>query len=305
MLNTFNIIDGKIVEAGENVPQILVYTKPDETEKNYLINNFSIDEHNLNSALDPDELGRLEFENSHLVAIVKRPRTFCADDNFLLKISSLGLFLYADKLIIITQDDFLFEGRKFLKLLSVQDVFLKVIFAIILHFEGHLKVIQQISNELETEINQAVSNKDLFSMFNLEKSLVYYLNTINSNGKVIEKLKTNSVKIGFSDDAKEFLEDVIIENAQCYEQANTYSQVLSSMMDAWASIINNNLNIRIKTLTILSICIMTPTLIVSFFSMNMPLPIPQVGTLSSFWFVFSLAAIAELIIVLLWRYQKL
>ena len=174
----------------------------------------------------------------------------------------------------------------------------------IVHFEEHLRVIRKVSEELESAINQAFSNKDLFHLFKLEKSLVYYLDAINSNNKVIEKLKLNSAKVGFTHINQETLEDLIIEGAQCYQQANSYSEVLSSMMDARASIINNNLNIRIKTLTILSLCIMTPTLVVSIFSMNVPLPIPQSGTLLSFWTVLGFAAVSILGILLLWFYRK-
>jgi magnesium transporter len=167
-----------------------------------------------------------------------------------------------------------------------------------------LKVIHKIADELELEINKAVSNKDLFHMFKLEKSLVYYLNAINSNNKVIEKLKTNATKIGFSQEVNELLEDVIIENTQCYAQANTYSEVLSSMMDAWASIINNNLNIRIKTLTILSLCIMTPTLIVSLFSMNVVMPFTHEQGLMPFYLIITIALFAVLGIFLISRYRK-
>lgn len=141
-------------------------------------------------------------------------------------------------------------------------------------------------------------------MFNLEKSLVYYLKAISSNSKVIEKIKTNSAKIGLSQEDNEFVDDVVIENAQCYEEANTYLQVISNLMDAWVSMVSNNLNFRMKTLTILSICIMMPTLIVSLFSMNVALPLEQHGTIVPFIFISGLAALSVLIIVLLGRYRK-
>jgi magnesium transporter len=141
-------------------------------------------------------------------------------------------------------------------------------------------------------------------MFNLEKTLVYYLNAINSNGKVVSRLKLNAAKIGFSQEAAEFIEDVTIENAQCYEQANTYSEVLSSMMDARASIISNNLNIRIKTLTILSLCITLPTLIVSLFSMNVPLPWPASIHGFAFWIVIGIAASSVAVILTLVRMRN-
>ncbi len=304
MLKHFCIQDGRIVETSPQEGTVLMYISPDETEKTYLVNTLLLDEHTMNSALDPNELGRLEFEANHMAVIFKRPRRYTTRDNFLLKVDSVGLFMFPDRLVIVAQEEFMFEGRIFARMRSVQDVFIKMIFNCIRHFEEHLVVIHSISDELEMEINQSMSNKNLINMFNLEKSLVYYLNAISSNGKVIEKLKLNSVKIGFPQDVVEFVEDVIIENAQCYEQANTYSQVLASLMDARASIISNNLNIRIKMLTILSICIMLPTFIVSLFSMNMPLPLPQRDSLLPFGMVVLLASASVLLILLVWRIRK-
>ncbi|MCR4336816.1 MAG: magnesium transporter CorA family protein [Candidatus Omnitrophica bacterium] len=305
MLRGYHIIEGKLVANGAENASVLVYINPDDKEKSYLINQLQIDEHTLNSCLDPDEVARLEFEANHTALIIKRPKRYNSADNFLLKISSIGLFLFSDKVIVVMPEEaILFDGRPFSRLRSIQDMLLKTIFRCIQHFEDHLNVIHKISDELEHEINTALTNKDLLYMFNIEKSLVYYLKAISSNSKVIEKLKTNAVKLGLSTEDNEFLEDVIIENTQCYEEANTYSQVLSSMMDAWVSLVNNNLNIRIKTLTILSICIMLPTLIVSIFSMNLDLPILQHGSMASFWVVLGLAGLSVITIVLLWRYRK-
>ncbi len=141
-------------------------------------------------------------------------------------------------------------------------------------------------------------------MFNLEKSLVYYLKAISTTSKVIEKIKINSVKIGLSQEDTEFLEDVTIETVQCLEEANTYLQVISNLMDAWASMVSNNINIRMKTLTILSICIMLPTLIVSLFSMNVALPIPQHDTFLPFWLIATAAVTSVVLIVIFWRHRK-
>jgi magnesium transporter len=304
MLRKYNIVEGRIVEAPGDDALVLVYVNPSAEEKNHLLQAFLLDEHTMNSSLDPDELGRLEFEDKHTAVIFKKPRRYTSQDNFLFKVSSVGIFLFHDRLILVAEEDFVFEGRIFTRLRSVQDVFLKVIFSFIRHFEEHLIVIHKVSDELEIEINKSMSNKNLINMFNLEKSLVYYLNAITSNGKTIEKIKMNSSKIGFPQEAGEFLEDVIIENAQCHEQSNTYSQVLSSLMDARASIVSNNLNIRIKMLTILSLCIMLPTFIVSLFSMNMPLPLPYKDTLVPFVIVISLALASVVVILLTWRLRK-
>jgi len=305
MVRKYNIVDGKLVENGSDACPVQLYINPDENERGYLINTLQIDEHTLNSALDPDELSRLEFETNHAAIIIKRPKRYTAEDNFLFKVSSLGFFLFADKLIVVSSEDvILFDGRSFQKLRTFSDVCLKIIFRSIQHFEEHLNIIHKISNELESEITKALTNKDLLYMFNLEKSLVYYLKAISSNNKVIEKIKSSSIKMGLSQEDTEFLEDVVIETGQCYEEANTYLQVISNLMDAWVSMVSNNLNIRMKTLTILSICIMLPTFIVSLFSMNLALPLPHTGTLMPFWFVSGLAVLSVVIIVMMWRYNK-
>jgi magnesium transporter len=305
MLITFQILNGKVVEAPVEQAQVFVYVEPDDKEKSYLINQIGLDEHTFNSALDIEELARLEFETSHMAAIVKRPKKYAVEDNFFFKVSSLGLFLFPEKLIIVTGDkDFGLDGRIFNKIHSLQDLFLKVIFSCIWRFEEHLRTVRKISEELESVINRSFSNKDLLHLFQLEKSLVYYLDAINSNNTVIEKLKSTFLKLGFAPEVNEFLDDVSIEGVQCYKQAETYSEVLASMMDARASIINNNLNIRIKTLTLLSLCIMLPTLVVSVFSMNVPLPIPQHDNPISFWIVMGLAAFSVCVILTVWRIRR-
>ena len=305
MLKKYQIQNGKVIQDGAQECPVHVYINPDETEKKFLIETLQLDEHTFNSALDPDEVGRVEFEANHTAIIIKRPKRYCSEDNFLFKTSSLGLFLFPDKLIVLLSEEVsLFDGRLFTKVRSLNDLLLKIMHRCILHFEEHLNVIQKISNEIEIEINKAISNRDLVNMFNLEKSLVYYLKAIVSNGKVTEKLKANTAKISFTTEAVEYIDDVIIENSQCFEEASTYSQVLSNMMDAWVSIVSNNLNIRIKTLTILMICIMLPTLIISVFSMNVQLPLAQEGTVTSFWIVVGLASASAAAIAFLWRYRK-
>ena len=162
-----------------------------------------------------------------------------------------------------------------------------------------------LSGSIEQLISTSMENKYLLNLFTLEKSLVYYVNATNANGVLIERLKNNAAKIGFSTENIEFLDDLTIETNQCREQANIYSQVLSSLMDARASIIANNLNIRIKMLTILTIAIMLPTLIVSIFSMNVDLPfVPNnpnsIDDPISFWIISALAALSVCALVFFW-----
>jgi magnesium transporter len=292
---------------GEKVqPLVYVYIAPTEAEKKELVEQCKIDEHTLNSALDPDELSRLEFEPEHIAMIFKRPRHYTAEDNFLFKVISAGLFMFNDKLIVVMAEDApLFEGRLFMKVQAVQDIVLRIIHRSVFHFLEHLKAMNMLAGSLEQLISTSMENKYLLNLFTLEKSLVYYYNAANSNGGLIEKLKNNASKIGLNAENMEFLDDLTIENNQCREQANIYSQVLASLMDARASIIANNLNIRIKMLTLLTIAIMLPTFVVSLFSMNVKLPLEQHIGLASFWIISGLAALLTGGFVFFWWRKKL
>ena len=301
MLRRMYISDnGKLQEDDKAEPLVYVYTAPTDEEKKQLIEQYKIDEHTLNSSLDPDELSRLEFEPEHIAMIFKRPRHYAAEDNFLFKVASTGVFMFKDKLIIVTADEApLFEGRPFMKVQSIQDIVLKLINRSIFHFLEHLKAINMLAGSIEQLISTSMENKYLLNLFTLEKSLVYYLNATNSNGVLIERLKNSASKIGLTPENIEILDDLAIENSQCREQANIYSQVLASLMDARATIVANNLNIRIKMLTILTIVIMLPTLVVSIFSMNVELPLVHNDPLS-FWIISGLAALSVSALVFFW-----
>jgi magnesium transporter len=304
MLVRYNIVDHKIIPVVDGPCLISVYINPDEKEKRYLIDQVKLDEHTLNSALDPDELSRLEFEPEHVALIFKRPKNYSGDDKFLFKVSSTGAFLFKDCLILVISEDIpLFEGVQFAKVFSPAHLVLKLIYRSIFHFLEHLKIISAISDDLQNKINKAMENRHLLNLFTLEKSLVYYLNSINSNGALIEKLRVNSAKIGFGTDEIELLDDTLIENSQCYKQAEIYSNILAGLMDARASIVSNNLNVLMKTLNIITIAIMVPTLVVSAFSMNVKIPIQDHPL--AFWIIISLAVLSVVTVIMIWRYKKL
>ncbi len=303
MITNYFLNDMKICEAANETGQIAVYVNPTEADKKYLIDELKIDEHTLSSALDPDELSRLEFEPEHTAVIFKRPKNYSAEDKFLFKVSSMGLFLFKDRLVILMSEDVpIFEGKLFAKNISLAHVMLKVIYRIIFHFIGHLKVINQMSEELEDKINAAMENRYLLNLFVLEKSLVFYLNAINSNGMVIEKIRKDAAKVGLSPELLEFLDDTIIENNQCYKQAEIYSNILTGLMDARGTIVGNNLNVLMKTLNIITIGIMVPTFVVSAFSMNVRIPLSSHPV--AFWIIMGFAAVAVMGFMLFWKFKK-
>jgi len=251
---------GKVVETSDEDAAILAFHSPDDAERQYLLDTLKIDEHTLGSALDPQELSRMEFEPEHAAIIFKRPKRYTAADNFLFKVITAGFFLFKDKLVIVGEEQSsLFEGRPFARMNSVSDLLLRMLYQNILHFTEHLKVMNALCDELENKINKAMENKHLLSMFTIEKGLVYYLNAISSNGRVLEKLKANAAKLSFGPENLEYLDDLLIENAQCLEQANTHAQVLASLMDARASLVSNNLNVMMKNLNAIVIAVAVPS----------------------------------------------
>jgi len=303
MIKRYQILDGRLAESQQESAPVLVYVSPDEAEKRLLLDNYKLDEHTLNSSLDPDELARLEFEPEHLATILKRPKNYSSQDQFRFRVSSYGLFLFKDRLIVVLSEDVpIFEGKSFTRINSLPALLLKLLNRSIFHFLEHLKIINMISDELEQKINTAMENRYLLNLFTLEKSLVYYLNAINSNSMLIEKLRYNSAKIGFTQEDAELLDDIKIENDQCYKQAEIYSNILAGMMDARASVVSNNLNVLLKTLNIITIGIMVPTLVVSAFSMNVGIPFQKHPY--AFWIIMGLALVSVGTFYAIWRYKK-
>ena len=303
MKTQYYIVQNRIVPSEQESSPILIFTNPDENEKKYLVEELKIDEHTLASSLDPDELSRLEFEPEHTAIIFKRPRNYSGKDKLLFKVASCGIFLFKNRLVFVQTEDLpLFEGKQFANVHTLNETVLKLLYRSIFHFLEHLKVITLITDELERKINKAMENKYLLNLFTLEKSLVYYLNAINSNGGLIEKLKNSSVKLGFTTEESELLDDLIIENNQCYRQSEIHSNILASLMDARASIVGNNLNVLMKTLNLITISIMVPTLVVSIFSMNVPIPGQQHE--HSFWLIMILAIASVGFMIMVWKRKK-
>lgn len=260
MLQRLSVVNGKIEQNTSGFPLIDIYIRPDEDERNYLINELRIDEHTLISSTDPDETPRIEFEENHTAIILKYPKNYSAEDNFFFRVKSMGIFLFqADHIVIVVDDKVpLFTGRAG-NLQRAQDVLLRILNQTIRHFETHLRIINMCSDELEHEISKSSGNKNLLDMYTLEKGLVYYLNALSGNGRLIERMRAAAPKLGFNVENVELLEDQGIENQQFLDQARVYSQILSVMMETCTSTINNNLNTMMKNMNAIVIAVSIPT----------------------------------------------
>jgi magnesium transporter len=133
----------------------------------------------------------------------------------------------------------------------------------------YLKHINQQTALIEAELEDSVKNKELNKLLKMEKCLVYFVTSLKSNEIVLAKLR-NSKRATLSEINEDLLEDAIIENKQALDMAQIYSNIQSGMMDTFASVISNNLNVVMKQLASISIILMIPTLVASLYGMNVP-----------------------------------
>lgn len=270
MIRDYFIQHQALVECAEGEGLLREYITPTPEELYTLENVWNISPHNLNSSLDPDEIGRFEWEEDHASLILKIPKNYSSEDTFLFKVHSVGIFVYGSKIILVHQqdDNGLMETRQKIKVTNTADVLMKLLNSAVGHFLGHLKVIGLLFDSLEQKVSTFMANEYLLNIFNIEKSLIYYLNAINSNARLMLKIKNSAHKLELNEEHLELLEDISIENQQAAKQADIYSTVLGSLMNAQNSIVNNNLNSLIKRLTIINVVFMPLNLIAGIGGMS-------------------------------------
>jgi len=250
-------------------------TRPLPGEITRLHEEFLLPADLLNDILDADERPRVEFDDKWTLVILRIPveinsngvpfhtvplgifmteeftLTICIQDNEVLPIDQPSPFREHYKQIT---DNINFILRLFLR---SGNLFLK-----------YLKQINQMTSSIEQDLEKSIKNRELNKLLKMEKCLVYFITAIKANEIVLAKLR-NSKKIT-TEINEDLFEDAIIENKQALEMAQIYSNIQSGMMDAFASVISNNLNVVMKQLTLISIILMIPTLIASIYGMNVP-----------------------------------
>ena len=169
--------------------------------------------------------------------------------------------------------------------------------------EAYLYTLDSLENDIqkvEKHTYHSTNNKQLLNFLNIQKSLVYFITSLRANSSVLERLQKEDI-ISLNKEEKLLLEDVIIENKQCIENCAISREILSSTIDAYGTIISNNLNVIVKFLTAITIVFSIPTMIASFLGMNVPLGIVGESDLS-FLFIFIISFIVSL--VLAWWLRK-
>jgi magnesium transporter len=269
MITSYLIESRQLVQCEKDSATVLVYFQPTDTEKEDLLNQFALDPPDVDSIFDTDEVPRLEIDVDHTFMIWKRPDNVSIGDAVQFEVSSLGIALRHNRIaLIVPRGDLSMTGKGFKRIESGWDCILQVLLQSVHHYLDHLKAIKMISQQLQSKIVSSMENKYLLQMFALGESLVYYYNALESNLTVLSKLRSASDKQGMNSDQIELLDDLIIENQQASKQANIYSTVLSGLMDARGTIVNNNMNVLLKNLTVINVVFLPLNLIAGIGGMS-------------------------------------
>lgn len=230
----------------------------------------------LTDSLDIDERSRFEKEDNVRLIVIKTPtenNSFNESDAYYITIP-ICIILTHNQIVTVNS----FENpaiKKFLN--SFQNrhpdkrnmMVLKVIEKIVQNFMEYLKQINQRRNMIEQKLYDASRNEQLLQLMRIQKSLVYFVTALRSNELLLMKLERSNF-LGLNEDESELLNDLIVDNSQALEMANIYTNILSSTLDAFASIIANNQNEVLKRLAVITIVLSFPVLIASIFGMNVP-----------------------------------
>jgi magnesium transporter len=287
--------------ASEIQPLIKVYKFTDGTvrpvdriEKNCWINivnparddlpllarHFNVPFDFLTASLDVDETARIEAEDDATLIIIKVPFFDEQNPDLMYITLPIGVILTGGMLITICSKDEIvlhdfIEGRvKNITTVTGPKFILQVILRSLMLYLQYLKQINNAANMIQKKLEQESKNKQLIKLMNLEKCLVYFTTSLKTNELMLERLQKHSI-VQMDDEIEDIFEDIVIETRQALEMANVYSDILSGMMDAFASVISNNLNITIKFLTSVTIIITIPGTIAGFFGMNVKIPFQE------------------------------
>lgn len=299
MVNYYRSIEGKICELEKPEAGCWIsLINPTETEISDIEDDMGIDRDYIRAALDEEEPSRIESDDGVTLIVVDYPvaEQDGDHDNTLQYYTTPMSIIITDKNVITVSAkanvvlDELSKGvvKGIQPNLRTRFVF-SILLRIAARYLQYLKQIDKISNYVEGKMYLSMKNKGLIQLLGLEKSLVYFSTSLKSNEAVLEKLMRGRYLKLYEED-QDLLDDVLIEVKQAIEMTNIYSNILNGTMDTFASIISNNLNIIMKRMTTITIILTMPTIVFSFYGMNLGdaangLPLANV------WFPIVLSAV--------------
>ncbi len=281
-------------------------TSPTEGELAEVASAYSLPPEFLRAALDEEERPRIDAEDGIVLIVLDVPMVTEMEGIRTLTTLPLGIII-SEKLIVTVcsrqspiLDDFIAGKVRHFHTAKKTRFLFQIFYRNASSYLNHLRQIEKSISRIEAELHRSMKNEELFQMMELEKSLIYFSTSLKSIEAVLERiLRTKPLKM-FEDDA-EFLEDVIIENKQAMEMSQIYLHILNGMTGAFATIISNNLSIVMKFLASITIIIAIPTMIASFYGMNVTdLPLSKTPLAFETIFLFSVM-ISLLLGIFMWR----
>ena len=252
--------------------------KPTDEEIQEVVDKIKVPIDFIKSALDEEERARIESEDQFTLILIDIPVTNKEEDKGLYGTIPLGIIIGDTQIITVCLsenpilNDFINGRIKQFYTYKKSRFLFQLLYRNATYYLQYLRNIDKLSDKIEKELHRSMKNKELIQLLGLEKSLVYFSTSLKSNVAILEKImRVKPIKMYPEDE--EILDDVIIENKQAIEMASIYSSILSGTMDAFASIISNNLNIVMKFLASITIVLSIPTMVASFFGMNVDIPL--------------------------------
>ena len=275
-MRQFLYCEAGYVEKNQWLPNSWVNVEcPTPEDLQFLMDRFNVPESFLSDIADTDERPRIEYEGNWLLTILRIPLQNQDHD---IPFNTVPIGIITNNEIIVSVcyhktdliPDFIrYTQRKELQIKNKYELILRLIHSSAVWFLKYLKQINYAVTEAEKALEKSIRNEDLLALMKLEKSMVFFNTSIRGNEVMLAKLQNIFQEPEYID--KDLVEDVEIELKQAHNTVNIYSDILTGTMDAFASIISNNVNTIMKRMTSLSIILMVPTLIASFYGMNVPI----------------------------------
>ena len=312
MIRIFKTVEGNIQQIDEPKEGCWsALTNPTVTEVFEMSEKFGIEVDHLRAPLDEEERSRIEVEDNYTLILVDIPIIEERNEKEWYGTIPLAIIVAKEMIFTVCLEDTpiltaFMDGRvrNFYTYMKTRFI-LQILYKNSTMYLHYLRIIDKKSEFVEKKLHASTRNQELIELLELEKSLVYITTSLRSNEVVLEKLmKIENIKQYPEDE--ELLEDVIIENKQAIEMANIYSGILSGMMDAFASVISNNLNIVMKFLATVTIVLSIPTMIFSAYGMNVnEMGMPFATSPYGFLIVIVIALLISCIIALIFSKKDL
>ena len=298
MKRIFKTVEDHLIECSTLEKGCWVHLQnPTREEIDGLNTRFKLDPTYLQAALDEEESARIESDNGQSLIIVDIPYVESEGSGYVYSTIPMGIILVDEVIITVcTREtpiitDFTEERIRNFWTFKRTRFILQLLHRNASRFLAYLKQIDKASMHVQELLEKSSRNQELLQMMKLEKSLVFFSTSLKGNEMVMEKLLRLEVIQKYPEDA-DLLEDVIIENKQAIEMCNIYRDIMSGTMDAFASIISNNLNITMKVLTSLTVVMSIPTIFASLWGMNVK--VPFANSPAGFWVVLGISVVAAL-----------